>query len=109
MAPSTQADALLVGGEVFEAAARFLPNLPKRAVKGEAPASFAEAMAIVQARDDAKKRLQSTKDSKSKSKMSKYAKHKYSAPPDDGAFPGAVPGGEADRSAFWMVMDVSVD
>lgn len=66
-----------------------------------APASFAEALAAVAAREETRRRGQI-----------KFAGPKRGSKLKPGSslaepgFPGAVPGGEAERSAFWMVMEV---
>lgn len=59
--------------------------------------SVSEAQALVQAREDDKKKQQAKKD-KSKSNTPASVLD---------AYPGAEPGGESTKSAFWLFMEVS--
>ena len=67
-----------------------------------APTSFAEALAAVAAREETRRRGFQSK-SVGPKRGSKLKPGSSLAEP---GFPGAVPGGEAERSAFWMVMEV---
>ena len=67
-----------------------------------APTSFAEALAAVAAREETRRRGFQSKSVGPK----RGSKLKPGSSLVEPGFPGAVPGGEAERSAFWMVMEV---
>ena len=67
-----------------------------------APASFAEALAAVAAREETRKRGQTKSAGPKRGSKLKPGSSMLSEP----GYPGAVPGGEAEKSAFWMVMEV---
>jgi hypothetical protein len=94
------ADALTVGADVLSEAATALPTLPSKDLASPFPATLSDAIALVHAREDAKKRQGAHKSSKSKSKRGEPF-----AGPGQEHYPGARQGG-GDLSAFWMYMEV---
>jgi hypothetical protein len=97
---ATFGDALAVGQEVLGAVRAALPLLPHKDITRPSAATMSEAVGIVHAREDLKKKLQASKAAKSKHKSGTTL-----ASLDETRIPGAVQGG-GDPSAFWMYVEV---
>lgn len=93
-------DALVLGADVREQAANVLPSLGRRDATRHFPASMSDALSLVHAREDAKRKNTTSKMAKGKHK-SLVASHIGT----DTHFPGAKEGG-GDASAFWMYLEV---
>ena len=64
------------------------------------PPTFGEAQALVQGREDEKRKAAARRD-KHKQRPSKSKDGVF-----DNSFPGAVPGAEANNTAFWLATEV---
>ena len=64
------------------------------------PPTFGEAQALVQGREDEKRKAAARRD-KHKQRPSKSKDAVF-----DNSFPGAVPGAEANNTAFWLATEV---
>jgi hypothetical protein len=77
-------------------------DLPEKRSRKRAPCTFADALSLVNAREEAKKKA-----SASKKDVKKHSKLKPGVIPPHDAFRGAMEGCDTEPSAFWMVMEVS--
>lgn len=95
---ATFEEALTTEKYVFEEAAIALPSLPHRDLTRHYPATMTDAVALVHARDDMKKKVAAAK----AAARSKRSFSKSDPPsPTHGPFPGVRSGG-LEPSAFWM-------
>jgi hypothetical protein len=97
---ATLEEALNIGADVFQHAATAVPSLPHRDPRRLLPATMSDALTIVHARDDAKKKTTAKQGSKSRHKAALGAAGAQTQ------FLGAVEGGGDSESAFWMYMEV---
>ncbi len=77
-----------------------LSQLPHRNALNKPPKTLAEALAVVVARDEEKKRKEGKRDYKGKGKSSAFPHELAHAPP------GTVPGYDREVTAFWLLMEV---
>jgi len=93
---STLAEALSVGQDVFQGVVEALADLPRKDLTRHYPATMADAVALVTARDDLKKK-------NAASKAAYKSRRPGTAPssPKNEYYQGARPGGK-EPSAFWM-------
>jgi len=89
-------DALLVGREVAEKTSEVLPTLPRKDASRYLPATVSDALSLVHAREDAKKKNAGNKVNKAKQKSGAAALFG----PDE-RIPGAKQGG-GDPGVFWL-------
>lgn len=83
--------------EVFERARAMLPSLPEGSRRGAAPATLADALQLVQERQQS---LLAAKDPKAKAKAGSAAQH------PEQLVPGARVGGSVQSSAYWTLVEV---
>jgi hypothetical protein len=99
-------DALVADDSVFHAVADALPALPHRDIRRHYPSTMADAMALVHAKEDAKKKHQAAGKAARKGAPAAVAIAAAAAGgglPRAEHFPGAVEGA-GDTSAFWLCM-----
>lgn len=89
-------DALLIGQEVTEKTFEMLPTLPRKDASRYLPATVSDALSLVHAREDAKKKNAGNKVNKAKQKSGAAALFG----PDE-RIPGAKQGG-GDPGVFWL-------
>jgi hypothetical protein len=98
----TLAEVLNTSRDVFERARALLPSIPEATKQCEpAPATMAEALALIQERANAAAAAQQS-DSKAKG----GSKAAAAPQPQEQGFPGARIGGATERSAFWTLVQV---
>lgn len=95
----TYGEALSLGQDIRQEALRVIHSLPRKDVTKYYPSTMSDAISLVHARDDAKKKSGITKSTKIKQRSLGA-----SLLGSDNCFPGAVEGG-GDQYAFWMYLE----